>query len=130
MSTLSGVKLDSEMRPLVWRLHDCVALCRLLEPIASQCGAHVGLTGGNLYKDGPRKDCDIVVYIHGGAKEIERDKLRALIDINLAADWSWVKICGRVYKARYKNKPVDLIFPALSAEWITNDPDKESDWTD
>lgn len=37
-------------------------LCRKLEGIAPDFGAHVALTGGCLYKTGERKDVDIILY--------------------------------------------------------------------
>ena len=41
-----------------------IDLCRRLEPKFSRFGYHVGLTGGCLYKEGERKDVDIIVYPH------------------------------------------------------------------
>jgi hypothetical protein len=41
---------------------EAIELCRQLEPIAAEHGGHVALTGGCLYKDGTRKDVDILVY--------------------------------------------------------------------
>ena len=36
-------------------------LCRLVEPLLEAQGFHVGLTGGVLYKEGERKDVDLIV---------------------------------------------------------------------
>src|SRR3546814_15766415 len=52
---------------LPWTLDDAVALCRKIEKIAPEYGAHVALTGGTLYKDGPRKDVDLLFYQIGRA---------------------------------------------------------------
>lgn len=45
-----------------WTQSEGIALCRLLETVSPDFGAHVALTGGLLYRDGARKDCDILVY--------------------------------------------------------------------
>jgi hypothetical protein len=51
-------------------------LCARMEEVVSPHGAHVALTGGCLYKDGARKDADIIIYKHKntswGAGEKER----------------------------------------------------------
>lgn len=43
-------------------LEKAVALCRKLEPLFEARGFHIGLTGGCLYKDGDRKDVDLLCY--------------------------------------------------------------------
>lgn len=45
-----------------WTQEEAIQLCRLLEALAPTFGCHVALTGGCLYKDGERKDCDILLY--------------------------------------------------------------------
>ena len=45
-----------------WTQSQAIDLCRQIEAIAPEFGCHVALTGGLLYKDGNRKDCDIVFY--------------------------------------------------------------------
>src|SRR5262245_6147372 len=49
----------------MWEPYMAQVLCTLIEPIAEKYGAHVALTGGPLYKEGPRKDADILIYPHG-----------------------------------------------------------------
>lgn len=39
-----------------------IALCRRIEAICPEYGFHVALTGGCLYKEGDRKDMDILFY--------------------------------------------------------------------
>src|SRR3546814_21088535 len=69
---------------LPWTLEDAVALCRKIEKIAPEYGAHVALTGGTLYKDGPRKDVDPIFYRIRQVKEIDRPRLiRALPRIGI-----------------------------------------------
>lgn len=45
-----------------WTQHEAIALCVKLEKFAPKFGCHVALSGGCLYKEGPRKDVDIVLY--------------------------------------------------------------------
>lgn len=51
-----------------WTQERALAGCRELEPIIASMGMHIGLTGGCLYKHGPRKDMDIILYRHHGAE--------------------------------------------------------------
>lgn len=43
-------------------LSHAVEYCRKLEALVAPLGWHVALTGGALYKDGPRKDVDVALY--------------------------------------------------------------------
>lgn len=43
-------------------LETALIYCRQLEQHAPTFGLHIGLTGGCLYKDGDRKDLDIILY--------------------------------------------------------------------
>lgn len=51
-----------------WTQERALAACIQLEPIIAAMGMHIGLTGGCLYKTGPRKDMDIILYRHHGAE--------------------------------------------------------------
>lgn len=83
-------------------------MCRQLEAIAPSVGAHVGLTGGLLYKDGPRKDLDIIVYRVRQQGQIDRDKLFAAFSpLGIAK----VKDFGFVVKATGMGRNIDFLFP-------------------
>jgi hypothetical protein len=92
---------------LNWTLDKARELCIRLEAVVVDCGAHIALTGGVLYKDGPRKDCDIVVYRHGGREEpIDRKCLmRRLKKLRLRP----VRTEGRVWKMLYEGRQVDFL---------------------
>ena len=91
-------------------LAQAVALCVELEPIVAVHGGHVSLTGGSLYKDGERKDADIVIYRHKFAIPVAWEKL--LSDIEVCTDLFLIKDCGRVKKFRRKSGAyVDIIDP-------------------
>lgn len=90
-----------------WTLQQAIELCRKVEAICPAFNCHVALTGGCLYKDGERKDCDLLFYSIRG-KEIDKDGLRlALIEIGFDtfADY------GFVNKSKYEGKSVGRIFP-------------------
>ena len=40
-----------------------IEICKEIEMRAPSYGCHVALTGGCLYKDGDRKDCDLLFYV-------------------------------------------------------------------
>lgn len=94
----------------MWRREEALSLCREIEHVASNFGAHVGLTGGLLYKDGLRKDADILIYRIRQADSIDVPGLfSALAEVGVVAgsDYGWCK------KAFYLGKPIDLFFPEL-----------------
>lgn len=91
-----------------WNRDEAIALCRSIEAICPKYGCHVALTGGCLYKDGLRKDCDILFYRIRQKEQIDIDELwDALHEIG------FVKMSGFgwCFKAMYKDKPVDCFFP-------------------
>lgn len=115
-----------------WTQQEAIALCVVLEPVAAAHRCHVALTGGLLYKEGQRKDCDIIVYFEGKKKtDIELTTFVQCVDRNalLQAFWTvglaYQDIYSRVVKCLYYGKPVDLIFPELDGEY--NEGDRAAD---
>lgn len=100
----------------MWYQHEAIALCKRLEEIAPQFGAHVALTGGCLYKDGARADCDIMFYRIRQEEVDEAELLQHLVKFegfSLRGRYGWVQ------KAVYKGKSVDLFFPNFTgAEYV------------
>jgi hypothetical protein len=93
-------------------LTTAVALAREIEGIAPRFGFHTALTGGCLYKDGERKDIDILFYSHAndGAETDKKGLLKALhTDVGLAVGADF----GRVVKSTRGDTTVDLLFPGL-----------------
>ena len=93
---------------MAWTLERAVALCRQIEAVCPQYGCHVALTGGTLYKDGERKDADILFYRIRQVDEIDvsglMEALRGL-GIEPTNDHGWV------FKATHEGRPIDFFFP-------------------
>jgi hypothetical protein len=62
-----------------WTQELALSECVRIEHAVSCFGLHVALTGGCLYKIGPRKDLDIIIYRHHGADECSFDRFRAAL---------------------------------------------------
>jgi len=91
-----------------WNQRMAVELCRQLEDIAPEFGGHIALTGGCLYKDGARKDVDIMVYRSTDEPPFRWDdffKHVASIGITLVHDFGFCK------KASYRNMTIDFFDP-------------------
>ena len=91
-----------------WVLEEAVELIKMIEKVCPDCGCHVALTGGLLYKEGPRKDLDILFYRIRQNKEIKRDRLLTILGelgIIIHGRFGWLN------KASYLGKTVDLFFP-------------------
>jgi hypothetical protein len=91
-----------------WNREQAIALCIAVEALAPTYGAHVALTGGLLYKEGKRKDADLLFYCIRQVDRIDEEGLlKALETIGLQV----VKQHGWVRKAKWFDKDVDLFFP-------------------
>ena len=91
-----------------WTQAEAVALCREIEAACPPFGCHVALTGGTLYKDGPRKDLDVLFYRIRQVKEIDEAGLfLALADIGVERRSGF----GWCIKALYRGKNIDCFFP-------------------
>lgn len=101
-----------------WTLEQAVELCRKVEAVCPPFGCHVALTGGTLYKDGPRKDCDILFYRIRQVDEINREGLfEALAKVGLMKTSGF----GWVYKGRFDGRGVDMFFPDDDGEYPVED---------
>lgn len=100
-----------------WTQAEAIELCRKIEAVAPDCGCHVALTGGTLYKHGERKDADILFYRIRQIDSLDMKKLLGeLKQIGLKLKG---KLCyGWVQKATYNGKPLDLFFPDYVSDWL------------
>ncbi|MBL4891482.1 MAG: hypothetical protein JKX91_06605 [Rhizobiaceae bacterium] len=89
-------------------INDAIKLCQIIELIAPNFGCHVALTGGCLYKEGARKDIDVLMYRIRQVQEIDMDGLwraLSLVGIEKISGFGWC------YKASWLDKQVDVFFP-------------------
>lgn len=103
-----------------WNTQDAIAFCRLLESFAPEFGAHVALTGGCLYRDGQRKDVDILVYRIRQADRIDWRgffERAATFGCHAGNDYGWNK------KAFYLGKDVDFFDAEDDGEYGSYSPD-------
>jgi len=87
---------------------EAVLLCKHIEVFAPVYGCHVALTGGCLYKDGDRKDVDILFYRIRQVPKIDVDGLKAALK-----EFGFGEITGFgwILKSEYKGSKVDMFFP-------------------
>lgn len=109
--------MRNDYPPLMfWTQPEAIEICRLVELICPHFGYHVGLTGGCLYKDGPRKDLDLVFYKIRKAEPDQEGMFKALRTICVEVQENF----GFCVKATYKTKSIDLLFPEQEGEYISN----------
>jgi hypothetical protein len=94
---------------LTWTLPEAVILIQQIERWCPEAGCHVALTGGVLYKHGPRKDLDILFYRIRQEPIIDVQKLIDLLQTKLGMEVTSRR--GWVFKARWRGKPIDMFFP-------------------
>lgn len=101
--------VDCVGRPMTrWTLAEAVDVCRAVEAVCPPFGCHVALTGGTLYKDGERKDLDLLFYRIRQTPEIDMDGLwDALSAIGIEQERGF----GWCFKAKFNDKPIDCFFP-------------------
>lgn len=94
------------------RLSDGVYFAQLIESVCPQYGYHVALTGGCLYKDGYRKDIDLIIY---RIRQVEKPDFHGLIHcLENEFGFSFLTIIdeGRwCIKAQCYDVAIDLLFP-------------------
>ncbi len=91
-----------------WIQSDALALCVQLERFAPSFGCHVALTGGLLYRTGPRKDCDIILY---RIRQSPRIDYEGFFEAIKSAGVFKISGFGFCYKAIAHGKIVDFLCP-------------------
>jgi hypothetical protein len=92
----------------MWSHEQAVSLCVQIEAVCPKFGCHVALTGGCLYKEGERKDCDLIFYRIRQVKFIDvKGLLAALKQIGF---WKF-EGAGWRYVGKIGTDSVDLLFP-------------------
>ena len=102
-----------------WTQAEAIALCIEIERIVPNYGCHLGLTGGLLYKTGPRKDCDLILYRIRQVPEVDYAALVAALEtIGITGAQGF----GFIFKAEYQGKGIDFLLPEEDGEY---DPDAD-----
>lgn len=111
--------LVSEPPHGLWTRDEAIELCKLIQSVSPKHHAHPALTGGLLYKDGPRKDCDIVIYQRGDTKGDKPavdwpglwESFKSF-GLTLEVDYDYVKKC------LWRGKEVDVFDPTAEGEYL------------
>lgn len=88
-----------------------------IERHAQILGLHVALTGGQLYKDGFRKDIDFVIYhensehTNGLTPEQREHNVEKLFEALHMEGWSNFNNYGRVTKCTHSGDSIDILYP-------------------
>ena len=99
----------------MWTQQEAITLCQQIERICPEFGCHVALTGGTLYKNGPRKDLDILFYRIRQTPEIDIDGLfAALAVLEIVRVTDQPQWC---IKATFGDKHIDCFFPEEQGEY-------------
>ena len=85
-----------------------ITLCRKIESFAPKHGCHVALTGGCLYKNGDRKDVDILFYRIRQVEKIDHDGLIKSLE---SIGFYDITGFGWILKGKYSNINIDMFFP-------------------
>lgn len=116
-----------------WTQAEVIELCRKIEAVCPAAGCHVALTGGTLYKDGARKDADILFYRIRQVDEIDMELLEeelGKIGVQMRAG----NRSGWVIKADYRkpgqlrSKGLDLFFPDFDGKYGEQPAEPVSDF--
>lgn len=95
-------------------MSDGIELCKILYSRLSKVGIFPALTGGLLYKEGNRKDIDIVLYRHRqDLAHFETIEFSELLEECGLYD---IKTFGFVTKAKWRGLVVDLFNPETSED--------------
>jgi hypothetical protein len=89
-----------------------IELCTAIYNISADRGIFPALAGGTLYKEGERKDIDILLCNLSGG-DVKYDCLAATATFgHIIPSLILKKVCsGRVVKAVYKGVDIDFIYP-------------------
>lgn len=97
-----------------------VQLCRLVHSVSPSFGIFPALTGGTLYRNGPRKDYDVILYHH---RQMQQDyqqlgatlALLGITDPNGNALWKYTDPLWCT-KAKWAGNSVDFLCPDVDGD--------------
>jgi hypothetical protein len=103
-----GEAISNDPTYIPWTLEEALPLIRVIEQVMPQWGYHVALTGGLLYKDGPRKDLDLIFYTLRDWPSSAEDELYNELE---KLGFKFISNHGWVDKWEYQGKLVECFFP-------------------
>lgn len=90
-----------------------IEICKEIYPKLSEAGFYPALTGGSLYKEGLRKDVDIIIYRNRqAAPQFEMTDIK---DLLIELGFTDLEFFGFVTKSQYKGVSVDIFNPESTA---------------
>lgn len=110
--------LEKQKAPKVATLEDGITLCKILEQTLKEAGLFPALTGGLLYKDGGRKDIDIVLYRH--RQQLDQFEVEMIQPLLAKVDITVTGFYGFVTKAKWRGFVVDIFNPETNSDLEVN----------
>lgn len=112
--------MNAQANITAWQQADAIDLCRQIEAICPAFGCHVALTGGLLYKNGARKDCDLLFY---RIRQVDVIDITGLFDALEAIGVTKTGGFGWCHKAEHHGRKIDCFFPEeIDGEYERADP--------
>ncbi|AUR98070.1 hypothetical protein NVP1246O_63 [Vibrio phage 1.246.O._10N.261.54.E10] len=97
---------------------DGITLCKIIHGKMSGAGFYPALTGGLLYKEGSRKDVDIVIYRNRQQEKFELEAIEKQLEECGLYEFQHF---GFVSKAKWRGVTVDLFNPETDIEFTTGE---------
>ncbi len=86
-----------------------IEICKEIYPKLSEEGFYPALTGGSLYKEGLRKDVDIIIYRNRQA--VSQFEMTDIKDLLIELGFTDLEFFGFVTKSQYRGVSVDIFNP-------------------
>ena len=97
------------------QLEKAVDACKVIFNAISSSGFYPALTGGSLYRDGPRKDVDIVIFRN--RQNVDSFEISDIEQHLAEVGFSEFSHFGFVTKCKYKDLKIDLFNPETSIDF-------------
>lgn len=99
----------SDLCSPVWFRNEAHELATRIEARCPEFGCHVALTGGLLYKDNAREDCDLLFYRIRQKSEIAWQALAQFLESEIGVQFT--SQSGWLWQGKLEGKPIDFFFP-------------------
>lgn len=123
MSNLKTAAIELEDTRIQDQLSNAIRICTVLYKLLEPYHVFPALTGGTLYKQGLRKDIDIILYKGSNGGELDGKTLlhnhvpqivnhvTTLEEVLVNNGFRFIADYGRVIKCVYNDTDIDLIMP-------------------